>query len=121
MRRGRGHHLAPPQFSLSAGKNTFQRQKAPSQGQKYVVNHSCKYDLVELAGSGIPRAKTGPAADWQRNLVPASLEHGTCLILCAFLMVVHLIIDIVALILHIGARPTSARGPAASASNKVKE
>jgi hypothetical protein len=75
-----GHHWPRP-TSLSAGKNIFQPPKSPPLKVKNVLYIMAQADLAELAGSGIPRAKTGPAADWQRNLVPDSMEHGSCLFL----------------------------------------
>jgi hypothetical protein len=115
-----GHH-GPCPSSLSAGKSTF-RPKTLSQGQKCFVHHGPKYDLVELAGSGIPRDKTRPTADWQRNLVPALFGTRYLPLLCAPLVVIHLIIDIIALIGEMRAAtlaglapPATLRGPVPSA------
>jgi hypothetical protein len=68
-----GHHLVlAPTSPVGREKTPFNRQKAPSQSQKIFSHHGPKADFAELTGSGIPRAKTEPAADWQRNLVSAS-------------------------------------------------
>jgi hypothetical protein len=85
MRRGRVITGLAPTSPVGREKHFINRQKAPFQGQKCMVHHGPKYDFPELAGSGIRRAKTGSAADWQRNLAPASLEHG----ICRFLRISH--------------------------------